>query len=295
MNTTSKPPENGRLYLVATPIGNLEDITFRAVRTLKEVDLIACEDTRQTQKLLNHYGIRKRQVSYHDHNEHERADELVAEMEKGAAVALVSDAGTPLLSDPGSHLVSLCIERGIPVVPIPGPNSLLAALTASGLPSEHFLFAGFLPPRQGERRRALAKLADQHATLVFFEAPHRIAAALRDAADILGPRAAALARELTKIHEEIIRGSLCDLAERFATRAVKGEITLVVGPPQPEEKTATTRKGSIREQVEELMKTEGLDRKAALKKAARESGIPRREAYKKLLAENGSSTAKREA
>jgi 16S rRNA (cytidine1402-2'-O)-methyltransferase len=271
---------------VATPIGNLEDITFRAVRILKEADLIACEDTRQTRKLLNHYGIRKRQVSYHEHNEHERAGELVGEMESGSTVALVSDSGTPLLSDPGSRLVKLCVERGIPVIPIPGPNSLLAALSASGLPCEQFLFAGFLPPRQGERRRALAKLADQPVTLVLFEAPHRIAATLRDAAEILGPRPAALAREMTKIHEEFVRGTLHDLADQFEKRAVRGEITLVVGPPQPMDSIAAPQNETIRERVEGLMKTEGMDRKAALKQAAREAGIPRREAYKKLLTES---------
>jgi 16S rRNA (cytidine1402-2'-O)-methyltransferase len=280
------PIDNGKLYLVATPIGNLEDITFRAIRVLKEVDLIACEDTRQTQKLLNHYGINKRQVSYHEHNEHERAGELGAEMEKGASVALVSDAGTPLLSDPGARLVRECVDRGIQVIPIPGPNSLLAALSASGLPCEEFRFAGFLPARQGERRRALAKLADQTVTLVFFEAPHRIATTLRDAAEILGPRQAVLARELTKIHEEFIRGTLRELSERLESRAVKGELTLVVGPRQTEDKLVSSREKTIRELVEENMKKEGLDRKAALKKAAREAGLPRREAYKKLLADS---------
>ncbi len=284
MNTNTKPTDKGRLFLVATPIGNLEDITFRAVRILKEVDLIACEDTRQTQKLLNHYGIHKRQASYHGHNEQERSGEMVAEMEKGASVALVSDAGTPLVSDPGSRLVSLCIERGILVIPVPGPNSLLAALSASGVPCEPFLFAGFLPARQGERRRALAKLSHQPVTLVFFEAPHRIGTMLRDAADILGPRPAALARELTKIHEEFIRGSLQELAERFSARAVKGELTLVVGPAHPDAKDVSPNYETIRERVENLMKSEGLDRKAALKQAGRERGISRREAYKKLLA-----------
>ncbi len=285
MNTSAKLPENGRLFLVATPIGNLEDITFRAVRTLKEVDLIACEDTRQTQKLLNHYGIHNRQVSYHEHNEQERAGELAAEMEKGTSIALVSDAGTPLLSDPGFRLVNLCIERGIPVIPIPGPNSLLAAISASGIPGDQFLFIGFLPPRQGERRRVLAKLSDQTVSLVFFEAPHRIAATLRDAAEILGPRPAAIARELTKIHEEFIRGTLSDLAGQLASQTVKGELTLVVGPAQPHAAGATVFEGTIRERVEELMRTGGFDRKAALKKVARDTGIPRREAYKKLLAE----------
>jgi 16S rRNA (cytidine1402-2'-O)-methyltransferase len=286
MTTSAIPATAGKLFLVATPIGNLEDITFRAVRILQEVDLIACEDTRQTQKLLNHYGIQKRQVSYHEHNEHERAGELVAELEKGASIALVSDAGTPLLSDPGSRLVSLCIERGIPVIPIPGPSSFLAALSASGITCDEFLFAGFLPPRQGERRRQLAKYSKCYRTLVLFEAPHRIAATLRDAAEILGPRPAAVARELTKIHEEFIRGNLRELAELFAAHTVKGELTVVVGPPQPEAKIEKTQDRPMRERVEEIMKTEGVDRKAALKQAAREAGITRREAYKKLLADS---------
>jgi 16S rRNA (cytidine1402-2'-O)-methyltransferase len=285
MDVQDRTAGKGWLYLVATPIGNLEDISFRAVRILKEADLIACEDTRQTQKLLNHYDIKKRLVSYHEHNEHERAHELVAQMEKGSSVALVSDAGTPLLSDPGSRLVNLCVERSIPVIPIPGANSVLAALSASGLPCEQFTFGGFLPARQGERRRALTEFADFPNTLVFFEAPHRIAATLRDAAEILGPRPAAIARELTKIHEEFIRGSLNELLEQLATRRVRGELTLVVGPRIPDALPASSNKGSIRERVEVLIKNEGMDRKAALKQAAREMGIPRREAYKKLLTE----------
>jgi 16S rRNA (cytidine1402-2'-O)-methyltransferase len=198
----------------------------------------------------------------------------------------VSDAGTPLLSDPGARLVNLCIERGVSVVPIPGPNSLLTALSASGIPCEKFYFAGFLPARQGERRRALTSLAEQDVTLVLFEAPHRIAAMLRDAAEILGPRPSALARELTKMHEEFIRGTLQDLSSQISSRAVKGEITLVIGPPQAEPHSNSTKTMTIKERVEEIMKSEGVGRKAALKKAAREAGLPRREAYKKLVADS---------
>jgi 16S rRNA (cytidine1402-2'-O)-methyltransferase len=275
----------GQLYLVATPIGNLEDITLRAVRILKEVDTIACEDTRHTQKLLNHYGIQKRLVSYHEHNENTRAPELVSEMESGATVALVSDAGTPVISDPGHRLVTLCVEHHIPVVPIPGPSSALAALAASGLSAERVLFAGFLPARQGERRRALAELANNATTLVFFEAPHRIAKMLADAADILGPRQAVLARELTKLHEEFLRGTLSELAKRIRETPVKGEITLVIAPPDQQHSTSVPAGITLRERVEQLIRDANLDRKAALKQAAREFGIARREAYKQLLLE----------
>jgi 16S rRNA (cytidine1402-2'-O)-methyltransferase len=278
------PSENksGQLYLVSTPIGNLEDITLRAIRILKEVDAIACEDTRHTQKLLNHFGIKKRLVSYHEHNENTRAPELVSELKNGANIALVTDAGTPIVSDPGHRLVALCAENNIPVIPIPGASAALAALAGSGISADRVLFVGFLPARQGERRRALAELANNSATLVFFEAPHRIANMLSDAAEILGPRTAALARELTKLHEEFLRGNLDDLAKKLNAVALKGEFTLIVGPPAQQQDAAP--KGlTLRQRVEQLIRTETLDRKAALKQAAREFGIPRREAYKQLL------------
>jgi 16S rRNA (cytidine1402-2'-O)-methyltransferase len=284
-NSAIPEKKRGQLYLVATPIGNLEDFTFRAVRILKEADTIACEDTRHTQKLLNHYGIQKRLVSYHEHNENTRAPELVSEMEAGATVALVSDAGTPVISDPGHRLVTLCVEHQITVVPIPGPSSALAALAASGLSAERVLYAGFLPARQGERRRALAELTNNANTLVLFEAPHRIAKMLADAADILGPRRAVLARELTKLHEEFLRGTLIELAKRIRETPVKGEITLVIGPPDQQDSAAVPAGITLRERVEQLIRDANLDRKAALKQAAREFGIPRREAYKQLLLE----------
>jgi 16S rRNA (cytidine1402-2'-O)-methyltransferase len=278
------PSENksGRLYLVSTPIGNLEDITLRAIRILKEVDAIACEDTRHTQKLLNHYEIKKRLVSYHEHNENSRAPELISELKNGASIALVTDAGTPIVSDPGHRLVALCAENNISVIPIPGASAALAALAGSGISAERVLFVGFLPARQGERRRALAALANNPATLVFFEAPHRIANMLSDAAEILGPRPSALARELTKLHEEFLRGNLTDLANKLNSAPLKGEFTLVVGPPA--EQDAAAPKGlTLRQRVEQLIRSDALDRKAALKQAAREFGIPRREAYKQLL------------
>src|SRR6201997_2532378 len=196
----------GKLYVVGTPIGNLEDITLRALRTLKEVDQIACEDTRHTQKLLTHYEIRKPLVSYHEHNELTRAPELMISLEQGAKIALVSDAGMPLVSDPGHRLVTLCLRHHVPVIPIPGPSALLASLAASGLPNEEFLFVGFLPNRSGERRRALERLRIEDRTIILYEAPHRIEDTLCDAREILGDRPACLAREVTKLHEEFRRG-----------------------------------------------------------------------------------------
>jgi 16S rRNA (cytidine1402-2'-O)-methyltransferase len=281
--THSSENKPGRLYLVSTPIGNLEDITLRAIRILKEVDAIACEDTRHTQKLLNHYGIHKRLATYHEHNENTRAPELVSELLTGANVALVTDAGTPIVSDPGHRLVALCAENNIPVIPIPGASAALAALAASGISAERVLFVGFLPARQGERRRALAELTNNPATLVFFEAPHRIAKMLGDAAEILGQRQAVLARELTKLHEEFVRGTLSDLARKLKSTLVKGEITLVVGPPDKHDPAAHPRELTLRQRVEQLIRESTLDRKAALKQAAREFGIARREAYKLLL------------
>src|ERR1700730_5556926 len=227
MNMTTKIQREigtGCLYLVATPIGNLEDITVRAIRILKEADLIACEDTRQTQKLLHHYGIRKEMVSYHEHNELTRSPELVIELEQGAQIALVSDAGTPGISDPGHRLVTLCLRHHIPVVPIPGPSAFVAALAASGLPTEEFLFVGFLPSRAGARRKALDALKAEPRLIVLYEAPHRLVETLADAAEILGARPAVVAREITKIHEEFLRGNLNDLRDAARKRTPRGEI-----------------------------------------------------------------------
>src|SRR5579864_7186868 len=214
----------GCLYLVGTPIGNLEDITLRALRILKEVDLIACEDTRHTQKLLSHYNISKTLVSYHEHNEMTRSPELLIKLEDGAKIALVSDAGMPLVSDPGYRLVTLCVRHKIPVVPVPGPSALLAALSASGLPNEEFLFVGFLPARSAERRRALEHLRIEERTIIFYEAPHRVAESIADALEILGDRPACLAREVTKLYEEFRRGKLSDLAASLEEVAARGEI-----------------------------------------------------------------------
>lgn len=281
----ARTESRGCLFLVATPIGNLEDITLRALRVLREADVIACEDTRQTQKLLRHYEIRKPLVSYHEHNELTRAPELVIEMEQGAKVALVSDAGMPVISDPGHRLVSLCLRHHIPVIPVPGATALVAALAASGQPSSEFLFLGFPPARAGERRRALRALQSEPRTLIFYEAPHRLADFLQDAREILGNRPAVVAREVTKLHEEFARGRLEDLVAEFTRRKPRGEITVIVGPPAGKESAATSESSpSLSERVAELMR-EGMDHKAALKQAARERGLRKREAYKELLRE----------
>ena len=284
MTDTDGEIGSGCLYVVATPIGNLEDITLRAIRILKEANLIACEDTRQTQKLLQHYGIHKELVSYHAHNELTRAPELIIEMERGAKAALVSDAGTPVVSDPGHRLVALCLRHHIPVIPIPGPTAFIAALAASGLPTEEFLFVGFLPSRPGARRKAIDALKAEPRTIVLYEAPHRLVETLADAAEILGPRPAVVAREITKIHEEFLRGNLNDLRDAARKRAPRGEITLLIGPGEAVQPSVDSTV-SLKQRVEQLEAESGLDRKAALKQAARERGLAKREAYKKLLLE----------
>jgi len=278
----------GTLYIVSTPIGNLEDITQRALRTLREVDVIACEDTRHTRKLLNHFAIDVATISYHEHNERERADELYALLAEGKNIALVSDAGTPIVSDPGFRVVNLAIEKGFSVVPIPGATAFVAALSASGLPSDQFLFAGFLPARVGARRTSLEELRVIQATLIFYEAPHRLAATLRDAGDILGNRRAVVARELTKIHEELVRGRLNELAEHFSDRnRARGEIVLLIAGAESgsdldrgSETVPTSQ--ALAERVT-MLEGEGLTEKTALKKAARELGLKRDEAYRLML------------
>ena len=273
------------LYLVATPIGNLEDITLRAIRVLKQVDLIACEDTRQTQKLLNHYGIEKPTISYHEHNEASRAAELIEKLAAGARIAVVSDAGTPGINDPGFRVVSLAIERDIPVIPIPGPAAFVSALVASGLPGESFSFRGFLPPKTGARRRELEKIRQSQQTEIFYEAPHRIHETLEDITAVLGPeRRVVVARELTKIHEEFLRGTVADLLAQVQTRGeLKGEVVLLIGPASGEESDFTNV--SVRDRVEQIMREEKLDEKSALKKVAKERGISKSEAYRQLHAE----------
>jgi 16S rRNA (cytidine1402-2'-O)-methyltransferase len=282
--STSTETALGCLYLVGTPIGNLEDITLRALRTLKEVDQIACEDTRHTQKLLSHYEICKPLISYHEHNELTRAPELLISLEQGAKIALVSDAGMPLVSDPGHRLVTLCLRHHVPVIPIPGPSALLASLAASGLPNEEFLFVGFLPNRSGERRRALERLRIEDRTIILYEAPHRIAECVADAREVLGNRAACIAREVTKLHEEFRRGKLSELFNSLQERPAKGEITLLIAPEDPADaRTPANSMQSLAERVEELIHQAKLDRKEALKLAAKERGLSRREAYDKMV------------
>jgi 16S rRNA (cytidine1402-2'-O)-methyltransferase len=275
------------LYLVATPIGNLEDITLRAVRILKECDLIACEDTRQTQKLLNHYGIASKTISYHEHNEMTRAPELVLELEKGARIALVSDAGMPGISDPGFRLISLAIRHHLPVVPIPGASAFLAALVASGLPTDSFRFSGFLPAKRGQRRQVLESVKDSPRTQVFYEAPHRLLETLSDVCEMLGDdRHVVIAREVTKLHEEFLRGRASEVLETLKSRGeIKGEITLLIGKAGEGAKGAGTggvARPSIRQRLEQVMAEEKLDEKAALKKVAKERGISKSEAYREL-------------
>ena len=285
----------GCLYLVATPIGNLEDISLRALRVLKEADVIACEDTRQTLKLLSHFEIRKPLESYHEHNEMIRAPELVRRMEEGARVALVSDAGTPLISDPGHRLVFLCLQHKIPVISIPGASALIAALAASGLVSDEFTFAGFLPARAAERRRKLREFASEPRVLVFYEAPHRLRAFLKDAFDIFGDREMVMARELTKVHEEFARGKISDLLQAFSEKEPRGEITLLIAPPEMRDNQRDPACGdtgatahSFAQRVEQIAGERNADRKAALKQAAKEFGLTKREAYKRWLTERNS-------
>ena len=273
------------LYLVATPIGNLEDITLRALRVLKEVDVIACEDTRQTQKLLNHYAIATRTTSYHEHNEMTKSAELVKEMQEGASVALVTDAGMPGISDPGHRLVSLAIRHHVPVVPVPGASAFLAALVASGLPTDSFRFSGFLPAKRGERRAALEAVKNSPRTQVFYEAPHRVVEALLDVCEILGEaRHVVIAREVTKLHEEFLRGRAGEVLENLKARdAVKGEITLLIGKAEESEtQPAVTPRVTVRQRVRQIMTEEKIDEKAALKKVAKERGVSKSEAYREL-------------
>lgn len=277
----------GTLYVVATPIGNLEDMTYRAVRVLSEVDLVACEDTRHSHKLLNHYGIKTKTVSYHEHNERERAGELLASLKSGLDVAIVSDAGTPGISDPGFRVVRMTLEEGLRVVPVPGPTALISALVASGLPSDEFFFGGFLPARPGARRTRFADLAAIPFTLVFYEAPHRIGASLRDAREILGEREAVVARELTKLHEEILRGRLSELAAQFSQTAQepRGEMVLVIDRNVILSADDDAKSGYSVAATVAVFEAQGLDARSALKKSARQLGISRDEAYRRLTAE----------
>jgi 16S rRNA (cytidine1402-2'-O)-methyltransferase len=273
------------LYLVGTPIGNLEDISLRALRILKEVDLIACEDTRQTVKLLNHYGIETRTISYHEHNELTRAAELIMHLEQGKSIALVTDAGMPGVSDPGFRLVSLAIRHKVPVVPIPGASAFLSALVASGLPTDSFVFHGFLPFKLGQRRKLLEEVLHSPWTQIFYEAPHRLLGTLEDIAEVMGPqRRVVVAREVTKIYEEFVRSTAAEVLENFKKRdEIRGEITLLVGrAEEPPHGVPVVTQKNARTRVRELMKTEKIDEKEAMKRVAKEMGVSKSDVYREL-------------
>jgi 16S rRNA (cytidine1402-2'-O)-methyltransferase len=273
----------GTLYLVATPIGNLQDVTFRALETLKKVDLIACEDTRHTKKLLNHYSIKNRLVSYHEHNEKERAEELAEYLKQGKSIAVVSDAGTPAICDPSFRIVEQAAALGAQVVSIPGAVAFVNGLIVSGLPTDSVFFGGFLPSKKSERIKRFEEVREIPATLVFYETPHRIEKSLADALETLGNRKAAIARELTKLHEEIIRGDLNELLEKISGNPLKGEIVLILDRKSNESKRLDVNKaGTLKSRLTEL-ESEGTERKAALKKLAKEFGLSRSEVYRRLL------------
>jgi 16S rRNA (cytidine1402-2'-O)-methyltransferase len=284
-NKDAPLPPGPALYVVGTPIGNLEDITLRALRTLRQVDVIACEDTRQTQKLLNHYEIHTPTISYHEHNEMTRAAELIRRLEEGARIALVTDAGMPAVSDPGFRLISLAVRHNLPVIPIPGASAFLSALVASGLATDSFRFSGFLPAKRGERRTLLETLRNSPRTQIFYEAPHRIVETMEDIVAVLGgSRHVVIAREVTKLHEEFLRGRADEVLDRVRAHEPKGEITLLIGKMEEAQETveAEATPAGVRDRVRELMSSEQLDEKAALKRVARELGISKSEAYREL-------------
>jgi 16S rRNA (cytidine1402-2'-O)-methyltransferase len=285
---TDEPLAPG-LYIVATPIGNLEDITMRALRVLRSVDRIACEDTRQTRKLLDRYSITTPTISSHEHNEAQRSRQLMEELKGGARIAVVSDAGTPGISDPGMVLAAAAIAEGVPVYPIPGASAALTALVASGLNTERFLFAGFLPPKSGARRTALEELASSVAaptTVVFYEAPHRIVETLADVEAVWGPGCrVVLGRELTKLHEEFLRGTVRDVREQLAAReSIRGEMVLLLDA-QPLAHGSAAASASVQDRLAELEKSEGLTEKDALKRMARERGVSKSELWRELQRE----------
>jgi len=270
----------GILYVVSTPIGNLEDITLRALRVLKEVDLIAAEDTRRTRQLLTHYGIHKPLISYHEYNRRMREKTLLQELREGKSIALVTDAGTPGISDPGEDLVRGAIQESIPLVPIPGPAALVSALSVSGLPTESFLFYGFLPSKAAARKKWLASLKDRPETLVFYESPRRLGSLLEDAAQILGERRVVVAREMTKVYEEVYRGTITEVLDQLGEEEVKGEVTVILeGCPLPP-KAETS---SIVEALKYYSRDRGLSIKESVGRVAEELGVSRREVYQESL------------
>jgi len=287
--TAPDPPLAPGLYLVATPIGNLEDITLRALRVLRSADRIACEDTRQTRKLLDRYSIATPAISSHEHNEAERSRQLLSELLSGARIAVVSDAGTPGISDPGMVLARAAIAAGVPVYPVPGPSAALSALVASGFDTERFCFAGFLPAKAGARRTALETLAESIAdptTVVLYEAPHRIVETLADVEAVWGVACrVVLARELTKIHEEFLRGTIREIREQLSARdSIRGEMVLLIGA-QPLRRDAVLTSATLIQRLAELAQTDGLTEKDALKRIAKERGVPKSELWRELQRE----------
>lgn len=281
-----KAETTGTLYLVSTPIGNLEDITLRALRVLKEADIIAAEDTRQTLKLLNHFGIKNTLVSYYEHNRAEKGDYLVGRLLEGKDVALVSDAGTPGISDPGEDLVRLAVSRGIPVTVIPGPSAVIAGVVLSGFPAGRFAFEGFLPVNRRARRERLSAISRDTRTLVFYEAPHKLLQTLKDLRDALGNRRAAIARELTKKFEEVWRTTLDEAVARYENEPPKGEFVIILEGADErglrEDEIKCWEGISIQDHVRMYLDS-GLDRKEAMKKVADDRGISKRDVYKSLI------------
>ena len=271
------------LYLVATPIGNLEDISLRALRILKEADLIACEDTRHSGRLLSHYGIDRPTASYHEHNESDRVPEFLSILQSGRSIAVITDAGTPGISDPSFRIVTAAIANGIEVIPIPGPAALIAGVIASGLPTNAFFFGGFLPPKQKARKERLEELRGLNSTLIFYEAPHRLRETLLDLEDVLGDRKAAAARELTKLHEQFVRGTISELKRYFDSTEPRGEFVLIVDGRTDVEVLDSSAPASV--QLASLIEQTGLERSEAIKRLAEMKGLTRKELYRKLLEE----------
>ncbi len=269
----------GTLYIVSTPIGNLEDITLRALRTLSEVDMIAAEDTRHSLKLLNHHSIRKPTISYWREKEQERSDEIISRLQSGQSIALISDAGTPGISDPGSVIIKKAIQENIQIISVPGPSAFVAALSVSGLPTEHFTYLGFLPSRKHQRKKVIEDLRFEEGILIFYEAPHRIIESLQDMAEILGERKAALVKEITKIHEHVLRGSISEIIEEVQKTTIAGEYVIIVEGWERTDK-------SITEEVLSELRThmrKGLGRKEAVQRIAQTYGLSKKELYKKSL------------
>lgn len=270
---------SGILYVVATPIGNLEDMTYRAVRVLKEVDLIAAEDTRHSRKLLDHYGIKAGLISYHEHNEEARAAQLIERLQAGQSLALISDAGTPCIADPGYRLISRCRQAGISVAAVPGASALVAALSIGGLPTDAFRFVGFLPAKSHGRRQLLEQLRDEQQTVAFYEGPHRLQACLQDIVEICGAeRQISIARELTKRHEELFAGTAAEAVAHYGDGKVKGELVLLLGPAEK-----AKPQGTVKDELVRLRAETELNWKQIVKQVAKEFGLPGSEVYRESL------------